>query len=674
MGADRGAVAALDAGFGIPDGNVFGDVAFFVFRGPCGIGSVVGKLGSRELAAPAGDYFADNFLDKLRSVRGNGRQHFSLAGYLLRILHFLDSGEGGVDGGNVRVDDVFSLAAVGLDDGLLDQVDRFVLGKNTGNLEERRLHDDVDPGSHALFLGDLHRVDDVEFQALVDDLLLHFLGQIVPDFILAVGRGEKECGAGGRGGKHVHLLEERELVAGDETGLRNQVGALDGLFAEPEVGNGRCSRLFRVVHEVALRVVFRRAADHLDRVLVGAHRSVRAEAVEQGGVNACVGQVEGCVPFEAGFGEVVGDSDGKMVLRLRGLEVVQDGLGHSGGELVGAQAVASADDLRVVLEFGASGAHHLADGGADVLVHGFAEGTRFLGPVEHGDGLHACGNRVDEGLRVERTEESDLEKTDFFAPGNQVLDGFFHTVRGGPHDDGDSFRVGGPDVIEEFVFPAREFRELVHYFLNNRGSCLVVFVAGFPGGEEYVGVLAGTADHRFFRREAAGPVGVYEIGGNHFPHGVVGDFLNLLLLVGGPEAVEEVEEGHAGAQRGFLGDQSHVHHFLDVIGGEHPEAGGAGRHDVGVIAENVQSLGRYGAGGDVENRRGKLPGDLEHVGNHQEQTLGSGKGRRQRACRQRPVNGARGSGLALQFDDMGKGSPDIFAALGRVHIRELAHR
>ena len=56
------------------------------------------------------------------------------------------------------------------------------------------------------------------------------------------------------------------------------------------------------------------------------------------------------------------------------------------------------------------------------------------------------------------------------------------------------------------------------------------------------------------------------------------------------------------SRRGGLGDERDVHDLLHRVGGQHAEAGGAGGHDVAVVAEDGERVGGQGAGGDVEHR------------------------------------------------------------------------
>jgi hypothetical protein len=93
-----------------------------------------------------------------------------------------------------------------------------------------------------------------------------------------------------------------------------------------------------------------------------------------------------------------------------------------------------------------------------------------------------------------------------------------------------------------------------------------------------------------------------------------------------------------------------------------------------VVAENGKSLGGYGAGGDMEHRGGSLASDLVHVGDHEKQTLGGGKGGRKGARGEGSVDRPGRSGLGLHLDDLRKGSPEVLAAHGRKLIGQLSHR
>ncbi len=111
---------------------------------------------------------------------------------------------------------------------------------------------------------------------------------------------------------------------------------------------------------------------------------------------------------------------------------------------------------------------------------------------------------------------------------------------------------------------------------------------------------------------------------------------DLLDLVAGAEAVEEVDEGDLALQSGQMSHGRQVHDLLDVALAQHGKAGLAAGHHVGVVAEDVQRLGGHGTGGHVEHAGQLLGRDLVHIGDHQQQALGGGVGGGQGACAQRP--------------------------------------
>ena len=107
-------------------------------------------------------------------------------------LHLVQVGQRLVDRGEVPLDDLLALLAVGLLDRLLDLGDGLLARQHAGDGEEAGLHDRVDAPAHAGVLGDLVGVDHVELQLLVDDLLLHLARQVVPDLVRAVRGVQQE--------------------------------------------------------------------------------------------------------------------------------------------------------------------------------------------------------------------------------------------------------------------------------------------------------------------------------------------------------------------------------------------------------------------------------------------------------------------------------------------------
>ena len=152
------------------------------------------------------------------------------------------------------------------------------------------------------------------------------------------------------------------------------------------------------------------------------------------------------------------------------------------------------------------------------------------------------------------------------------------------------------------------------------------------------------------------------------PHG------DLLDLVAGAEAVEEVDEGDLALQRGQMRHGGQIHDFLRVGFAEHGEAGLTTGHDVGVIAKNVQGVGSDATRGDVEDARELLARDLVHVRDHQEQTLRSRVGGGQSTGAEGAVHCAGSTGFGLHLDDLDRGAEDVLATLGRPLVDMVGHR
>ena len=185
---------------------------------------------------------------------------------------------------------------------------------------------------------------------------------------------------------------------------------------------------------------------------------------------------------------------------------------------------------------------------------------------------------------------------DLFALGDEVQGGLAGGFRTGAHDDDDALGIRGAGVVEELVLAAGQAGELVHLGLHDVGHGVVEAVAGLAGLEEAVGVLGGAADRRGVRAHGAGAVGADGVVVDHGGDRLVGELGDLLDLVGGPEAVEGVDEGDAGLEGGGVGDEGEVHALLDVAREELGPAGLPDRHDVAVVAEDREGVGRDASG------------------------------------------------------------------------------
>ena len=473
--------------------------------------------------------------------------------------------------------------------------------------------------------------------------------------------------------QHVSPLDERELMAGHELGLFNQVRRLDRMRAETQVRHRHRAGLLRVIDEVALRIVVGALGDDLDRVLVGADGAVRTQTEEHRPLHTFELGVERGIRRQREMGDVVGDADGELRLRLVLLEFIEDSLGHSAVELLRRQAIAAADDDRIGR--GRTQARLLGaeECGNDVLEQGLAGSAELLGAVENRDRLDGRRKRRDEMIDRERAEQPDLDNADLLTGLDQRVDGLFNGLAARTHDDDDTLGVGGAIVIEKLVLTAGQRRELVHRLLHDLGAGEIERVARFGHLEESVGVLRGAADNRMVGRQAALAVGPDQVRIHHGAQILVGQLFDLADFVRGPETVEEVQDWNPRLQSRGLTDAGKVMGHLDRTGRQHRETGLAGSHDIGVVAEDRQRVGRDGTGGNMHTEARQLAGDLVHVRDFQKQALRRREGRRQRTALQSTVDGASGTGFGLHFDHAGDRSPNVFPTVGRPRIRVLAH-
>ncbi len=165
--------------------------------------------------------------------------------------------------------------------------------------------------------------------------------------------------------------------------------------------HGHRARLLRVIDEVALREQFGFIADDLDRILVGRHRAVGAEAIEDGGeVGVGCGGTESRVEGQRQAGDIVMDAD-REAPPGQGFGAGGENRGdHGRGEFLGAQAVAAADYLRHGRETRCVAGGILGQGDQHVLEQGFAIGAGFLAAVEHGQRAHRRWQRQRAGRLV----------------------------------------------------------------------------------------------------------------------------------------------------------------------------------------------------------------------------------------------------------------------------------
>ena len=595
----------------------------------------------------AGHHRAGHIADELGRVRGNHGPDPSSGGHRGGQLHTVQRGDRCVHRRLVLGDDLGPAARVALGDGVLDLRDRLLLGEHPRDGEEAGLEHRVNPSGETGLTGHPPGVDGVEGDPLGEELFLGLAGQRVPDLRRRDRGVEQEGRTRGRPCQHLGALDQPGVMAADEPGLLDEVGRPDRVRTEAEVRDRLRAGLLGVVDEVPLGVTPRVLAEDLDGVLVCPDGPVRAHPEEDGAERPRRLDVEGAVVREADAAHVVVDADREAGARPLGAQLGEDAGDHRRGQLLGGEPVAAADDAGHGLA--GAGGERLREPAQHVEEERFAEGARFLGAIQHGDAARARRDGREQLGRRERAIEAQLHHADLLPLRNQVSRGLRGGLRAGSHGDDDALGVGGTVILDEAVVAPGPLGQRIHRLLHRGGHPRVKRVGRLARLEIDVWVLRRAADERPLRREGPAPVRADELGGDERQQVVVGEHLDRVQLVGGAEAVEEMDEGDPGAERRDLGHHRQVVGLLNGCGGEQRESGLANRHHVGVIAEDRERLRGQGARRDVEDGRGQLTGDLVHVGDHQKQALRGREGGGQRATLERAMERPGGTALALHL-------------------------
>ncbi len=193
VGADKDAVAALDADIGVPDRDLAGDIPLLEAAGGGGVSTIHRQHGDRDQIATPGQHLAGDALDKLAATR---RQWQRIVADLLvtgRNCHLAQVSQGIVHRREVARHHLGPLAGITLLYALLDQRNRLVPWQHPGQREEAGLHYGVDAIAHAVLLGHPIPIDAVELDIEGADTGAQPLGQLAPHLVSLMG-GIKQQG------------------------------------------------------------------------------------------------------------------------------------------------------------------------------------------------------------------------------------------------------------------------------------------------------------------------------------------------------------------------------------------------------------------------------------------------------------------------------------------------
>ena len=313
-------------------------------------------------------------------------------------------------------------------------------------------------------------------------------------------------------------------------------------------------------------------------------------------------------------------------------------------------------------------------GSGYAVIERFAVGTGFLRAVQDGNLLDRIRQSGEEVFFRPRTEHVDVDAADFFAFFDHHLDRFFDGLGTAAHSDEDEFCIRCSRVVEEVVFAARDFADLLHVAFSDIRDAVIELVQRFAVLHKRFSRFAERDGFRIVRVHAAfaeGADGVHIEEGTQFFIRQDFDFLDFVRRT---EAVEEVDDWDTAGNSRCMDDSRQVHDFLDARFAHHADARAAHGHGIVVTGKNRITVGGDRTGGDVEDARQEFTGDLEHIAEHDHHALGRRERRRQGARVQCAVHGAGSPFFRLHFLDLDSRAEEVLAAVSRPFIDMFCHR
>ena len=672
MRADESTLVALCAGLCRPLGNECGHATLFI----CGSAELKGAVGVVDECGNGQGvavHLVNGIEDGLDHLHGLftalkllGLGVVNCVGPLGGNIDLHESGRTCVNCGMVHVNDILTLLEVGGSGLFLHVTDRIVLRNDLCQREERRLQNGVRTLAHAYLLGKVDSVYHVKLDVVLCDVALGGSVKMLGKLLKAPLAVYKEHAAG------LDITDDGEVLcdvcrnmACNEVCLVYVVRALDGLVAEAQVRDGNAAGLFRVVLEVCLNILVGMVADDLDGVLVCTDGTVAAETPELAlnGTFRCGGGSFDL--FKGQTGDIIDYADGELTLHIVLLKLVVDSKYACGRRILRAETVAAADDLDVLAG--------ICNCGDNIEVQRLALCAGLLGAVENGYLLDCLGQSCKQLVCSPGTVQSYLDKTDLLALGGEVIYNFLCNIADRAHSNDNTVSIGSAVVVEQLIVRTELFVYLAHVLLDYLGDGFVILVGSLTVLEEDISVLVRAAHGGMLGVKCSVTEGLDGVHVAHFLKIFVIPNGDLLDLVRGTEAVEEVYKRNSALDSGKMSNGSKVHDLLNIALAEHCKAGLAAGHDIRMVAEDAERMACDGTGGDMEHGGKKLACHLVHVGYHKEQTLGSGVGGGKSTCVQAAVDSACRTGLCLHLLHLNGAAEDVLLTLCRPLVNEICH-
>ena len=312
MGANKGALVALQALGGVPAGQCAGNSTFIVLGGSQWIGAVlVGQeRGHGQIVAPLTVTGNHNLLHHIGQIL----IHRVVIGGLrpdLGNLYLHGAVDAGVHSGQIHADDLLTLLGIGLSSSLLHIADGLLHRHDIGQFEECGLQNQIGVVAEAQLPGYPVGVHGVKLYPVISNILFHIAGQVPLQFLAGPGSVQQESTAVLDLVDHIIAGNVRLGVACQEVRSLDEIGGTDRAFAETQVAFGDAIGFLGVVLKVRLGVHPGVITDDLGRVLVGAYRAVGTKTPEFATDSVPGLSNEGFLHIQAQVGHIVHHTDGK---------------------------------------------------------------------------------------------------------------------------------------------------------------------------------------------------------------------------------------------------------------------------------------------------------------------------------------------------------------------------
>ena len=254
------------------------------------------------------------------------------------------------------------------------------------------------------------------------------------------------------------------------------------------------------------------------------------------------------------------------------------------------------------------------------------------------------------------------------------LNRFFNGLCAGTHSDENEFSIGSASVVEEVVFTARDFADLLHVAFSNFRNAVIEFVQRFTMLHKSFSRFAEGNSFRIVRVHAAFTEFANGIHIEHRTEFFIRNNFDFLDFVRRTETIEEVDNRNTTGNGRRMDDSSQVHDFLNTGFTHHADARAAHSHRIVVAGKNRVAVGSNRTRSDVENARQQFAGNLEHIAEHDHHALGGRESRREGTGIQSTVHRAGSTFFRLHFLNLYGSAKQVFTAMSSPFINVFSHR